>query len=195
MSKVVFVVIFGLLLIATAGWTVGEDQAQATLLEQDSQVSWTTVAPQRVSADRLARWVLENRGDLILIDVRSAGEYSDSHISAAVHVELSDLLRLEVLRRLPSDRPIIVYSNEEQRASTAVLALRLAKFNAYFLAGGLNHWHRYTLNPTKAGDSYAELLDYTKRVDVARRLKIQASQSGSAGQGWEARASFSQQSH
>jgi rhodanese-related sulfurtransferase len=109
----------------------------------------------RVSVEELASWLIEERGDFVLIDVRSPDEVDQGMIGDARNVPIVELMTGEVLDMLPQDRKIVLYSNGSENSAKASVMLRLAGLDAYVLAGGFNAWHARILNP----DISAEELD------------------------------------
>lgn len=109
----------------------------------------------RVSAEELAGWLIEGRGDFVLIDVRMPGDFDKGSIAEAENIPLAELVSADALENLPADRKIIVYSNGSENAAKAVVMLRLFGLDAHLLTGGYNAWHARILNP----DISAEALD------------------------------------
>ena len=129
--------------------------------EPGTQVSFMDVAQaaarqeDRVSVEELAEWLIEERKDFVLIDVRSQDEYRQAKIHEASNVPLAELVGGESMESLPTDRKIVVYSNGSENAAKAATMLRLAGFDAHLVTGGYNAWHERVLNP----DIPAEELD------------------------------------
>jgi len=109
----------------------------------------------RESVEDLANWLIEGRGDIKLIDVRSPEDFEKGSIAGAENIPIAQIVSQEVLQRLPSDRMIIVYSNGSENAAKAAVLLRLSGIDAHLLAGGYKAWHERVLNP----DISAEELD------------------------------------
>lgn len=109
----------------------------------------------RVSVEELASWLIEERGDFVLIDVRSPDDFEQGLIGDASNLPIVELMTGEVLDTLPRDRKIVLYSNGSENSAKASVMLRLAGYDAYVLAGGYNAWHARILNP----DISAEELD------------------------------------
>ena len=124
-------------------------------------VSFTDVAQSaargedRVSVEQLAEWLIEERGDFVLIDVRSQDEHAQATIRDARNIPLAELVTSETIASLPADRKVVVYSNGSENAAKAVTMLRLAGLDAHLVTGGYNAWHQRILNP----DIPAEELD------------------------------------
>ena len=101
----------------------------------------------RVSVEELAGWLIEERGDFRLIDVRSAEDFDKGRIAEAENIPIAQLVSADVLAGLPSDRMVIVYSNGSENAAKATVMLRLSGIDAHLLTGGFNAWHKRILNP------------------------------------------------
>jgi rhodanese-related sulfurtransferase len=120
---------------------------------KESQVSLVEVAQaaarqdDRVSVDELATWLIEERADFKLIDVRMPADADRGKIADAENIPIAQLVTAEVIARLPTDRKVIVYSNGSENAAKAAVMLRLSGINAHLLTGGYNAWHEKVLNP------------------------------------------------
>ncbi|MEA2079358.1 MAG: rhodanese-like domain-containing protein [Pseudomonadota bacterium] len=101
----------------------------------------------RVSVSELAHWIIEDKKNFVLIDVRSADDYARGHIDGARNLPVPELVSPEQLKTLPKDRKVIVYSQGSETAAQAVVLLRLVGYNANLLLGGYNFWSQHVLNP------------------------------------------------
>ena len=101
----------------------------------------------RVSPKELAEWLIEERQDFVLIDVRSTDDFAQGAIADATNTPLARLVTAEEMAALPDSRKIVVYSNGSENAAKAAVMLRLAGYDARLLAGGYNAWHAQVLNP------------------------------------------------
>ncbi len=109
----------------------------------------------RVQVEQLAEWLIEERQDFVLIDVRAAADYDKGYIGEARNLPIPKLVTDETMAGLPTDRKVVVYSNGSENGAKAATLLRIAGFNAHVLSGGYNAWHARILNP----DISAEELD------------------------------------
>jgi len=109
----------------------------------------------RVSAEELAAWLIEGRGDFELIDVRMPADFEKGNIAEAQNIPIAELVSSATLEGLPTDRKIVVYSNGSENAAKAAVMLRLFGLDAHLLTGGYNAWHARILNP----EISAEALD------------------------------------
>ncbi len=97
-------------------------------------------ALEPVTAEELARRLADP--DLVVIDVRSEGDYSRSHLPGAVSLPLAELQTR--LAELPKDAVIVAYCGGPYCAVSprAVRLLRSHGFRARPLDGGLARWRR-----------------------------------------------------
>jgi rhodanese-related sulfurtransferase len=129
--------------------------------EPGAGVAFTDVAQSaarqedRVSVEQLAEWLIEERKDFVLVDIRSKDEYMKGKIQEARNIPLAELVTSEVMADLPADRKIVIYSNGSENAAKAATMLRLTGLDAHLVTGGYNAWHARILNP----DIPAEELD------------------------------------
>ena len=118
-----------------------------------------------VDASELADWLIKDRRDFELIDIRAQEDFSAGHIEGARHIPLAALFTDTSLQSLPAARRIVVYSNGSAHAAQAALLLRLTGRDALALLGGYNHWQAYLNDPDKAG---------VAEMDPARRARYRA---------------------
>jgi rhodanese-related sulfurtransferase len=89
------------------------------------------LAPKRVAE-------LLGEGDTQLVDVREPYEHDAGRIAGATHIEL-DSLPSEA-ESLDRDRPLVFYCRSGSRSAMAADAFRVAGYDAYNMAGGLEAW-------------------------------------------------------
>ena len=79
-----------------------------------------------------------NPEEIILLDVRTEGEYNAEYIPGAINIPLSDLeSRID---ELDSSKAIIVYCKSGGRSRTASETLAQRGFVVYNMEGGINAW-------------------------------------------------------
>jgi len=104
-----------------------------------------------VTVAALSDWIIKDRRDFELVDIRETADFEQAHIPQARHVPLAALLSDASLAALPQGRKVVVYSNGTAHAAQAALLLRLVERDAYALLGGFNHWQAYMHDPQSAG--------------------------------------------
>jgi rhodanese-related sulfurtransferase len=112
-----------------------------------------TIAEEQdhVTVPELSDWLIKDRRDFELIDIRETADFDAGHIDRARHVPLAGLMAEDVLASLPGGRKVVVYSNGTAHAAQATLLLRLLGRDAYALLGGFNYWQAYLNDPAAAG--------------------------------------------
>lgn len=96
---------------------------------------WNTITAQSL------RQSLDAKEDILLIDVREAGEYEVGHISGAVNISVNELPSR--VMDLPQDRNvrIVTYCATGRRSAYATMFLRVYGYNnVRTLAGGIVGW-------------------------------------------------------
>lgn len=126
-----------------------------------------------VSAAELADWLIKDRRDFELIDIREEADFTAGHIEGARHMPLARLFSEASLDSLPAARSIVVYSNGSAHAAQAALLLRLTGREALALLGGFNYWQAYLNDPEKAGIA---------EMDPRQRARYQAVSCHFAGE-------------
>ncbi len=161
-------------LMLTAGLVAGTlgacsfDQGSHPSAEAYDQMARAIARKEdRVSVDDLAHWIIEDKKDFVLVDIRPKEDFDAGHIDTARHVPLTDLVKDENLESLPLDRRIILYSNDTENAAQAVVMLRLAGHNAYSLLGGYNLWNKHILDPDLVANTDKEVLEVRERHAIA----------------------------
>ena len=120
-----------------------------------------------ITVPELADWLIKDRRDFELIDIRSNDDFTADHIEGARHIPLARLLSEESLASLPAARKIVVYSNASAHAGQAGLLLRLTGRDALALLGGYNYWQAYLNDPVKAGVAEMDPAEHARYQAVA----------------------------
>jgi rhodanese-related sulfurtransferase len=89
-----------------------------------------------------------------VVDVRTAVEHAESHISGATHIPL-DRLGADSAEALDSGRPVLVYCRGGNRSEAAAEALRNSGYDAHSVDGGLVAWDEAGLPLEPDGASIA----------------------------------------
>lgn len=100
-----------------------------------------------VTPEELADWIIKQKQDFILLDVRSQKAFQAGHIQGARNVPLTYLFEAGSIESLPEDRMIVLYSEATRKATAATTVLRLAGRHAYLLEQGYEGWQDRVLHP------------------------------------------------
>jgi rhodanese-related sulfurtransferase len=139
------ITLIGISMLSACGNDEGQKTVHLSDFERISQAA--SKAEDRVTVQQLAEWIVEDRQDYQLIDIRDSNTYQEDHIKGAVTMPLSVLTTADSLNKLSDSKKIIVYSNGSENAAKAVVMLRLLGLNSYLLSGGYNAWQQQVLNP------------------------------------------------
>jgi rhodanese-related sulfurtransferase len=124
----------------------------------------------RVTAATLNGWIVEDRRDFMLIDIRSPGAYQAGHIKGARNVPLPRLLNPDELATLRQARTVVLYSNAGDHAAQAAILLRLAGVPALSLQGGMAYWAEQIANLPAAAGGDRENLDAVRQAAIIQAL-------------------------
>jgi len=91
-----------------------------------------------VSVEKAYEMVEGNLEEIILLDVRTEGEYNAEYIPGAINIPLSDLENR--IDELDSSKAIIVYCQSGGRSRAASETLAQRGFIVYNMEGGINAW-------------------------------------------------------
>jgi len=91
-----------------------------------------------ISVEKVHEMLESNPEQIILLDVRTEGEYNAEYIPGAINIPLSDLENR--IDELDSSKAIIVYCKTGSRSRTASETLAQRGFIVYNMEGGINAW-------------------------------------------------------
>ncbi|OGW41629.1 MAG: hypothetical protein A2010_14910 [Nitrospirae bacterium GWD2_57_9] len=84
---------------------------------------------------------LDQKKGMLLLDVRSTGEYEQGHIPGAVHVPMAEIG--DKVKKLKKDKEVVVYCRSGNQSIWAIKRLMgMGYKNLYNLKGGYNAWKR-----------------------------------------------------
>ncbi len=84
---------------------------------------------------------LIKNADVVLLDVRTAGEFAEGHIEGALNIDVKQADFIDKAKAtLPSDKTIAVYCRSGRRSVTAAEQLAAENFKVVNLEGGITAW-------------------------------------------------------
>lgn len=115
-----------------------------------------------IAAEELAKWLIDKKPDLLVVDMRSAEEFAQYHIPGAVNIPFNKLFEPDARETLANDKTIVLYSNGGTHAAQAWVLLKQMGIESLVLLGGLNYWTEAILNPKAPNELMAdsEILKY-----------------------------------
>ncbi len=99
--------------------------------------------------------------DYFILSVRSAADYAKGHIPGAYNIPYKEIAKVENLRKLPTDKTIVVYCYTGHTGGTATTALRMLGYQAVNMKFGMTAWTRdATVRATTAFREVEDSHDY-----------------------------------
>jgi rhodanese-related sulfurtransferase len=131
------------------------------------------ISPERyISTDELANKIINQDPSFLLIDVRTADEFSKYSLPNAINIPLKNLLDEESIPYLNQNQyDVVLFSNDTFYADQAwILGNRLNYKNLKVLKGGINNWYQTIINPTIPTENMAseefELYSFRKSASM-----------------------------
>lgn len=112
-----------LVMIIGAGWAL---MAQGT---------------NQVLPDKAAE-LMKSKANLVVLDVRTAGEYAGGHLVGAINIDVTQPDFEKRIARLDTKKPVLVYCAVGGRSASATRILVNKGFTVYDLTGGFQRWQR-----------------------------------------------------
>lgn len=163
---------FGVALLILLGLILALSPAgtrKASSLTPQALAETITNEGDHLAAEELAKWLIDKKPDLLIVDLRSAEEFAQYHIPDAVNIPFTKLFEPEAQEILSNDKTIVLYSNGGTHAAQAWVLLQQMNIESYALLGGLNYWTEAILQP-KAPNALAadpEILKYQFQKSAA----------------------------
>ena len=127
-----------------------EDQSTEELTDSSEELSSETATePEELGYLQItmddAVWMLQNRKDYILLDVRTNGEFLEGHIPGAINIDSEDILAIQDLnqeiKKLPDkDQKILIYCRSGNRSKKAAAKLAEMGYTRIIEFGGIIDW-------------------------------------------------------
>ena len=95
--------------------------------------------PIPFSMDDLAKRLRKNKG-LLVVDVRSPGEFRSGHIPGAINIPVDEVTETLSSRYPDHNQAVYVYCLSGGRASSAARALVAQGYRCVYNCGGINDW-------------------------------------------------------
>lgn len=156
----------------------GNPYGGTTIKVNEKDIALSTVGnSDKVSVTDLADWIIKDKSDFELIDLRSEEKYNEYSIPNSQCIPLPQLSSFELLR----NQKIILFSDDDIAASQAWFILKSKNYKGvYILDGGLNSWTEKVLFPkAPIGGSKDDLAQFEKMKEVAKYFGWQAQSDSS----------------
>ena len=151
----------------------GDPYDGTTIKVNEKDIALSTVGnSDKVPVTELADWIIKDRADFELIDLRSEEKYNEYTIPNSQCIPLLQLSVSELQR----NQKIILFSDDDVTSSQAWFILKSKNYKGvYILDGGLNEWKEKVLFPKRPlSGSKDELAQFEKMKEVANYFGGQA---------------------
>jgi len=120
----------------------------------------------KVKPLELADWIIKNKSDYTLVDVRSEDQFNEYNIPTSISIPLPELPESDLLR----NQKIILYTDDDVNAAQAWFILKSKNFNGvYLLDGGLKKWQDDVLFPKLAVNASKEdVTEFEKIKEISK---------------------------
>lgn len=120
--------------------------------------------------------LMDDAGPHILLDVRTAQEFGEGHLSGAVNLDIYDDNFTQKLASLDRSKPVFVYCKGGGRSLDAAKQLKTLGFDSvYDLRGGIMAWERDDLPLAGAAQTGSDLFsrkDFDRLLSTHERILI-----------------------
>ncbi len=90
--------------------------------------------------------LLKNKQSFVLLDVRTAEEYSEGHIKDAINISHEKILESPEILSNYKDETLVIYCRSGRRANLVMNALKNSGYkNLFHLEGDMNQWKENNL--------------------------------------------------
>ena len=151
----------------------GDPYGGITIKVNEKDIALSTVgSADKVFVTELADWIIKDKSDFELIDLRSDEKFNEYSIPNAQCIPLVQLSASELQR----NQKIIFYSDDEVASSQAWFILKSKGYKGvYMLDGGLDAWKEKILFPkAPLNGSKDDLANFEKMKEVAKYFGGQA---------------------
>jgi len=98
----------------------------------------------------MATRLMNNEEDTVVIDLRAEAEYKKGHIKGAINIPLNSLAKKLPTLTADKNRPVLVYCNSGNTATSAIRTLKKAGFTRVNnLEGGILAWKEANMPLTR----------------------------------------------
>ena len=120
----------------------------------------------KVNVYELADWIIKEKSDYTLVDLRDEKEFTEYFIPTAINIPLETLPESGLLR----NQKIILYADNDLKAAQAWFILKSNDYKGvYLLDGGLDKWKDEILFPNLAADATPEqIVEFEKLKEICK---------------------------
>jgi len=145
----------------------GSPYSGSTITVNAKDLALTTVKnSDKVNVFELADWIIKQKSDYTLVDLRDEKEFTEYFIPTATNIPLETLPESGLLR----NQKIILYADNNLEAAQAWFILKSKDYRGvYLLDGGLEKWKDEVLFPKLAVDATPQqIAEFEKRKEICK---------------------------
>ena len=151
----------------------GSPYVGSTIAVNTKNLALTTVKnSDMIDVLELADWIIKEKSDYTLVDLRDEKEFTEYFIPTAVNIPLETLPESGLLR----NQKIILYGDDDLKAAQAWFILKSNDYKGvYLLDGGLDKWKDEILFPNLAADTTSgQIAEFEKLKEICKYFGGQA---------------------
>ena len=135
-------------LLAIIALVIGNSGNKNKINVNAKELALSTIKDQdKISVITLADWLIKDKLDFTLVDLRPEKEFAEYTIPGSVNIRMEDLLNSDLKR----NQKILLYGNDDISSAQAWFILKSSAYKgAYILSGGLNSWKNEILYPKRS---------------------------------------------
>jgi rhodanese-related sulfurtransferase len=139
MNKVLVTLLISMIFVVVVSCGGGTTNNEVGKTTPSTPVTGTKAEYRKISASE-AKTMIDSKEPLIILDVRTAGEFADGHIEGALNIA-NETIGSEKPSGLPDlDAKILVYCRSGNRSAQAANKLIAMGYTQVYDFGGLNTW-------------------------------------------------------
>jgi len=161
------------LLLGIIALFAGDPYGGTSIKVNEKDLTLSTVGnSDKISVTDLADWIIKNKADFELVDLRDENKFNEYSIPVAQNIPLPQLASSDLLR----NQKIILFSDDNVASSQAWFLLKSKNYKGvYILDGGLSAWKDKVLFPkAPVNGTKDELAEFEKMKEVAKYFGGQA---------------------
>jgi sulfur-carrier protein adenylyltransferase/sulfurtransferase len=132
-------------LLAILALVIGNAGNKNKINVNAKELALSTIKDQdKISPVTLADWLIKDKLDFTLVDLRPEKDFTEYTIPGSVNVRMEDLLNSDLKR----NQKILLYGNDDVTSAQAWFILKSSDYKGvYILKGGFNSWKNEILYP------------------------------------------------
>jgi rhodanese-related sulfurtransferase len=134
-------------LLAIVALVIGNAGNKNKINVNAKEMALSTIKDQdKISSIILADWLIKDKLDFTLVDLRPEKDFVEYTIPGSINVRMEDLLNSDLKR----NQKILLYGNDDISSAQAWFILKSSDYKGvYILNGGLNSWKNEILYPKR----------------------------------------------